>query len=97
MTDKTTDLLQKLQSGQISLEECQAELQEKKAIGPQVQYKVTPKGCVGFYNLRRMPIVLYIEELEKILNSILQEGWSYSDAFQEFLDTNDSALSRKKT
>jgi hypothetical protein len=95
MTDKTTELLLKLQAGQISLEDCQDQLKVKTKAQVQVQYKATPKGCIGFYNVRRMPVSLYIEELEKILESILQPGFQYSDEFQEFLDANSSTIKRK--
>ncbi len=95
MADKTTELLQKLQAGQISLEDCQELLQKKAGSKSQVQYKATPKGCIGFYNVRRMPVSLYIEEVEKILDSILKPGYQYSEEFQQFLDDNSGAIKRK--
>ena len=92
-TDGTTALLQQLQSGQISLDQCQAAL-ASKGVGPAaVQYKATPKGCIGFYNVRRMPISLYVEELERILNTILEPGYEYSPDFEKFLE--NPKLTRK--
>jgi len=91
--DTTTALLQQLQSGQISLAQCEAAL-SAKGVGPAaIQYKVTPKGCIGFYNVRRMPISLYVEELERILDTILEPGYSYNTDFTVFLD--NPSLSRK--
>jgi len=91
----TTALLQQLQSGQISLEDCQARIQKKTASKSQVQYKTTTKGCIGFYNVRRMPISLYLEELEQILSTVLQPNYKFSTEFQQFLDKNATIITRK--
>ena len=91
----TTALLQQLQSGQISLEACQELIQKKTTSKSQVQYKTTPKGCIGFYNVRRMPISLYVEELEQILSTVLQPNYKFSTEFQQFLDKNAAIIKRK--
>ena len=36
----------------------------------EVSFKATPKGCIGIYGLRRMPISLYKDELQKIREKI---------------------------
>jgi predicted RNA-binding protein len=59
------DILKKLSNNEITPEEAETMLEEKE-----VTLKVTPKGCIGIYGLRRMPISLYKEELEKIREKI---------------------------
>lgn len=99
MADSTTLLLQKLQNGEITLEDCQKELRTKTS-NKEVTYKISPKGCISFYGLRRMPISLYIEELEAILSEILepldsiQGQVKYNQSFQSFLETNRDKISR---
>lgn len=91
-------LLQKLQAGEISVDECKKALATQVPSGAKnVQFKVTPKGCVGFYGLRSRPITLYIGELERILAAILKdESPEYSEQFQNFIDTNNAQLSKKE-
>lgn len=97
MSDKNTNLLQKLQSGEITLEECQSQLNQKQKVESQIYYKVSPKGCISFYGIRRMPISLYRQELEMILDTILEgDEPSYNGDFSEFLKENDEKLSSKK-
>jgi hypothetical protein len=99
MSDNTTDLLQKLQSGEITLADCQSQLNATEQTAKQIHYKVSPKGCISFYNLRRMPISLYINELEQILDVILStsvaDGHNYNDTFAKFLQDNKDKLSAK--
>jgi hypothetical protein len=95
MSDKTTDLLQKLQSGEITLEECQKTLNQTQKVQTHVHYKVSPKGCISFYGIRRMPISLYPQELELILEAILDTK-SYNQQFSGFLSENTGKLSIKK-
>lgn len=59
------DILKKLANNEITPEEAEEMLEEKK-----IEFKVTPKGCIGIYGLRRMPISLYLEELQKIREKI---------------------------
>ena len=59
------DILKKLANNEITPEEAETMLEAKE-----INFKVTPKGCIGIYGLRRMPISLYKEELEKIREKI---------------------------
>jgi len=93
-TDATTQLLQKLQNGEITLDECQQELKTKKS-ETKVTYKVSPKGCISFYGIRRMPISLYQQELESILNAIMDDDVSYNTTFTQFLKDNEGKISVK--
>jgi hypothetical protein len=96
MSDKTTDLLQQLQSGEITLEECQKTLNQVQKVESQVHYKVSTKGCISFYGIRRMPISLYQQELEQMLGAIMDAGTSdlsYNQTFKDFLVENEGKLS----
>lgn len=59
------EILKKLADNEITPEEAETMLETKE-----ITFKVTPKGCIGIYGLRRMPISLYKEELEKIREKI---------------------------
>jgi hypothetical protein len=97
-TDATTKLLQKLQNGEITLDECQQELKTKKS-ETKVTYKVSTKGCISFYGIRRMPISLYRQELESILGAIMEiddeTGIPYNATFSQFLEDNEGKISVK--
>ena len=88
--DDLASVLQQFQAGNLSMDECLKVLKpaEEKP-KPCVTFKVTPKGCVGIYGLRRMPIVLYISELETIMEVCKSED------FQTFMETHGKELSRK--
>lgn len=59
------EILEKLANNEITPEEAETMLETKE-----ITFKVTPKGCIGIYGLRRMPISLYKDELEKIREKI---------------------------
>ena len=42
-----------------------------------------------------MPISIYKEELEKIFNAVLNEGYDYNETFNAFLEENEGKLSVK--
>ena len=79
------EILQKIATGQMTIDEGMAALKEPR----QTHFKVTPKGAVGFYGLRRMPITLYVQELQEILRVAQTED------FLAFLENNRETLSRK--
>lgn len=58
-------------------------MDEKKPI----TFKVSEKGCISFYGIRKMPISLYKSELDKILDVIK------TPEFEQFLEDNESVLS----
>lgn len=90
MSDKTTELLQKLQSGEITLQECQAQMKTEKAAGV-MTYKVSPKGAISFYGThRRFPITVYKEELDQLL------ACTKTPEFAEFMEENKENLAVKK-
>lgn len=90
------EILESFKNGEITAEECQlriASLQTKK---PSISLKVTPKGAIGIYGIRRMPVVLYIGELVQILHYLLGEDkWEWTPETESWLALNRSNLSTK--
>jgi hypothetical protein len=88
----TKEILELLKSGQISLEEAQTKLSAATAeTKKSVQYKVSQKGAISFYGIRKLPITLYINELNEIINI------ADTQEFKNFITENQSELSSKKT
>ena len=86
----STQILEDLKNGKCSIEEAQEKLSKLKLAELRtVTYKVSPKGGLSFYGLRRMPITLYSSELEKIMSI------ANSDEFKRFMVDNKSRLSTK--
>jgi len=81
------ELLQKVAAGQMSVEEASGLM--KRSSEKQIHYKVTPKGAIGFYGIRRMPIVLYQQELYAIMKE------AQTEEFKKFVEDNDGCLSKK--
>lgn len=82
------DILKKVQDGTLSLDKAKELIAEKER---KPYLKITPKGCVGIYGIRRMPISLYKEELEKVLE-LLTSSYEPSQVFEEFLEENKRSL-----
>jgi hypothetical protein len=78
-----SDIMKRVVDGSITQEEASkmiqeiVELEKKKK---EITYKVSEKGAISFYGIRRMPITLYKEELIKIVNVY------NTDDFQSFLN-----------
>jgi hypothetical protein len=90
MAEKQFDILTKLANGEISAEEAAERL--NKQTKRQVITKLTPKGCIGFYGIRQMPISLYPKELVQIINHVVGEDWTPLPEFEEFLKENSITL-----
>jgi len=54
-----------------------------------ITYKVSEKGCISFYGIRKMPISVYLSELNQILETV------DTPEFQQFLVDNDKALNNR--
>jgi hypothetical protein len=88
MTMTKNEILAKLAAGELQVEEAskllaKAEATEKRGL----QCKVSPKGAVSVYGLQRMPVTLYAEQWERLLD--------FGDTIREFIKINDSELNRK--
>ena len=49
--------------------------------------KATPKGCIGFYGIRRMPITLYPQEWQRMVAA--------AEEVERFIEDNRDSLSFK--
>jgi hypothetical protein len=82
------EILSKLAAGQISEEEADRLLGEMDSRPRGTLYcKVSPKGAISVYGLQRMPVTLYVEQWERLLD--------FSDTIRQFAKENDGKLSRK--
>ena len=86
------EVLAKVQAGTITLLDANKIIEEinNTNIKPKVTYKVSEKGAISFYGIRRMPITLYSAEITS-LSSIFE-----TDDFKSFVIDNDSKLSKIK-
>jgi hypothetical protein len=50
--------------------------------------KVSEKGAISVYGLQRMPVTLYVEQWERLLN--------FAEEIKSFMKENDSKLKRKE-
>lgn len=85
---KKEEILAKLAAGEIQVEEAtklldQAERERRGSL----YCKVSEKGGVSVYGLQRMPVTLYVEQWERLLD--------FGDEIRTFLKEHESALKRK--
>lgn len=82
---KKEEVLAKLAAGEISQEEASRLLDEATQRG--LYCKVSPKGAISVYNLQRMPVTLYVEQWERLLN--------FADEIRSFMAEHAAELKRK--
>jgi hypothetical protein len=83
------EILKMVASGELGVEEASRLLAEIEPPRRGTLYcKVSPKGAVSLYGLQRMPVTLYIEQWERLLD--------YSDELRKFLQEHNSELKRKE-
>jgi hypothetical protein len=82
------EILSQLAAGKLSVAEAQKLLDqcEDKKRG-ELYCKVSQKGAVSVYGLQRMPVTLYAQQWERLLD--------YSDQIRKFIEENNSQLDRK--
>ena len=94
----TEQLMEQVALGSISAADATAEIQNRSkkqaSKAKQVNYKVSTKGAISFYGIRRMPITLYVGELEALVGEICG-NLDWEEKFGKFLDENQDRLSRK--
>jgi hypothetical protein len=81
------EILRKLQAGELSVEEATKLLNELDAPKRGLYCKVS-EGAVSVYGLQRMPVTLYVEQWQRLLE--------FSEDLKQFLKENDSKLKRKE-
>lgn len=86
-----TQILEDVKNGKCSIQDAQVLLSQIKIEEMKTcSYKISPKGAISFYGIRRMPITLYSEELDQIVSLTNSEG------FKQFIIENKSKLSTKE-
>lgn len=83
------EILAKLASGELKVEDASkllAELDTPKRGG--LYCKVSEKGAVSVYGLQRMPVTLYMEQWERLLE--------FGDQVKQFIKDNGSSLKKKE-
>jgi hypothetical protein len=86
---KKEEILAKLAAGELKVEEASkllAEVEQPKR--GSLYCKVSAKGALSVYGLQRMPVTLYIEQWERLLD--------FSDELRAFLKENDAQFKRKE-
>jgi hypothetical protein len=86
---KKEEILAKLAAGEITTAEASKLLDELE--GPKrgsLYCKVSEKGAVSVYGLQRMPVTLYVEQWERLLD--------FADELRKFLKEHDRELKRKE-
>ena len=86
---KKEEILAKLASGEIQVEEASkllAEIEQPKRGA--LYCKVSEKGACSVYGLQRMPVTLYVEQWDRLL--------AFGDDIRQFLKDNNAKLKRKE-
>ncbi len=86
---KKDEILAKLAAGEISAEEASKLLDETQQTQRGSLYcKVSQKGAISVYGLQRMPVTLYVEQWERLLD--------FGDDIRKFMQEHGSELTRKE-
>jgi len=86
---KRDEILAKLAASEITTDEASRLLDEAEQEKRGSLYcKVSQKGAISVYGLQRMPVTLYVEQWERLLD--------FGDSIREFLKEHDSELKRKE-
>jgi len=86
---KKEEILEKLAAGELSVEDAgkllaEAEQQKRGSL----YCKVSQKGAISVYGLQRMPVTLYVEQWERLLD--------FADELRQFAAEHASELKRKE-
>ncbi len=85
---KREEILEKLAAGELSVEEANKLLAEEDQQKRGSLYcKVSQKSAISVYGLQRMPVTLYVEQWERLLD--------FGDEIRNFASEHDSELKRK--
>lgn len=82
------EILAQVAEGKLTVDEAAQMLKKVEARDRKSLYcKVSAKGAVSVYGLQRMPVTLYAEQWERLLD--------FGDVVREFVKDNDAELNRK--
>ena len=83
------EILAKLAAGELKVDEASKMLADlDQAKRGSLYCKVSEKGAISVYGLQRMPVTLYVEQWDRLLN--------FSDDLRAFMKENDAKLKRKE-
>ena len=83
------EILAKLAAGELTPEAASKLLDEAQQERRGSLYcKVSQKGAISVYGLQRMPVTLYVEQWERLLD--------FGDEIRKFMQEHDSELKRKQ-
>ena len=82
------EILAKLAAGELDVDAASKLLAEQEQKRGGLYCKVSQKGAISVYGLQRMPVTLYVEQWERLLD--------FSDEVRQFAKQNDADLTRKK-
>lgn len=83
------EILEKLASGELTADQADELLaKEEEAKQKGLYCKVSQKGAISVYGLQRMPVTLYVEQWERLLD--------IADEIRQFAKDHDSELARKQ-
>jgi hypothetical protein len=83
------EILAQVAAGKLSVDEAAKLLADQDAPKRGTLYcKVSTKGGASLYGLQRMPVTLYVEQWERLLD--------FADELRAFLKEHDSELKRKE-
>jgi hypothetical protein len=85
---KKEEVLEKVKSGEMTIEEATKLLVDEPPKRGTLYCKVSQKGAISVYGLQRMPVTLYVEQWERLLG--------FGDTIKGFLKEHDSELKRKE-
>lgn len=82
------EILEKLAAGELSVDEAKKLMAEAEPKRGSLYCKVSEKGGLSVYGLQRMPVTLYVEQWERLLD--------FADEVRQFIKDNNTKLKRKE-
>jgi hypothetical protein len=83
------EILAKVASGELDVGAAKQLLDKAEARPRGTLYcKVSAKGAISVYGLQRMPVTLYVEQWERLLN--------FAEDIKKFMQEHDAELKRKQ-
>jgi len=83
------EILAKVAAGEIPVEEASKLLEKADQPKKGALYcKVSEKGAISVYGLQRMPVTLYVEQWERLLD--------FAEQIRQFMKEHDAELKRKE-
>jgi hypothetical protein len=83
------EILAKVAAGEVPVEEASKLLEKAEPSKKGSLYcKVSEKGGISVYGLQRMPVTLYVEQWQRLLD--------FADQIRQFMKDHDTELKRKE-